>query len=326
MTFGKYLVATVAVLVISASASAASYVEINEKKDGKYDVTFGGKLFTTVHTKGYAKPILYPIIGPQGIRMTRDYPMVKGTKDERSDHPHHQSLWYTHGDVNGVSFWHIGKDTGTIKTVSVKTQNKGAAATIDLQNQWNDAKGKTLLTDAQSITFHKYYAINNGPTVGKRDLIYAMIDYQITLKATEGDVTFGDTKEGTMGIRTHAMLRVNKGATAINSEGVTGKAVWGKAAAWVDYSNKIDGKLVGIAIFDHPSNPRHPSTWHARDYGLVAANPFGYSYFMKKPRGTGNLKIKKGDSVTFKYRFLFHEGDAKTGQVAKRYKEWSGGK
>lgn len=315
MNAWKKFVAVIALLTIASVASAASYVEISEAKGGTFNVTFGGKLFTTLHTKGVPKPILYPIIGPNGVRMTRDYPMVKGTKDERSDHPHHQSLWYTHGDVNGVSFWHIGKDAGNIKTLKANATNSGSSASIVLNNAWNDAKGKTLLTDTQKITFHKYRSDKAGD--------YAMIDYQVTLHASEGDVTFGDTKEGSMGIRTNPALRVNKGATAVNSAGDSGKSVWGKAAAWVDYSAKINDKVVGVAILDHPANPRHPTTWHARDYGLVAANPFGLSYFQKKPKGTGNMKLKKGDSVTFKYRFVFHGGDSKTGDIAKRFIEWS---
>ncbi len=323
-TVGRAALALIAVLAIAFHADAASYVTITKGESGQLHVKQGGKHFATLHTQGFAKPIIYPIIGPNGVRMTRDYPMKKDTPDERADHPHHQSLWYTHGDVNGVSFWHLGKDAGTIVTTKVGTQDAGARAYVTLHNKWVDAKGKTLLTDEQKITFHKQYAVGGGQSPDGPNPEYSMIDYEITLHASEGDVTFGDTKEGTMGIRTHPALRVNKGAAAVNSEGVKGKAVWGKAAAWVDYSAKVGQHHVGVAILDHPSNPRHPTTWHARDYGLVAANPFGLSYFEKKPRGTGNLKLEKGKKITFKYRFIFHEGDAKTVNVPARFKEWSG--
>jgi hypothetical protein len=305
----------VSLVMQSGQVYAASYTEINEKKDGQYDVTFGGKLFTTVHTKGHAKPILYPIIGPGDVRMTRDYPMKKGTAGEREDHPHHQSLWFTHGDVNGVSFWHIGKGSGQIVTTKVeKPVNSGSQASIVLHNKWVDSKGKVHCTDKQKITFHK-------PRMDGK-IEYSMIDYEVTITASEGDVKFGDTKEGTMGIRTNPALRVNKGAAAVNSEGVTGKAVWGKKASWVDYSAKIGGKVVGVGIIDHPTNRRHPTTWHARDYGLVAANPFGLKHFQGKKNGEGNMVIKKGESVSFKYRFVFHQGDAKAANLAARLKEF----
>ncbi|HEX7010788.1 MAG TPA: DUF6807 family protein, partial [Phycisphaeraceae bacterium] len=145
-------------------------------------------------------------------------------------------------------------------------------------------------------------------------------------------VTFGETKEGTMGIRTHPSLRLKgdekKGIVAngkaVNSEGVEGKDVWGKQAKWVDYWGEIDGKKIGIAIFDHPANPRHPTHWHARDYGLVAANPFGGHDFDKAaPEGSGDMTLKNGDSVTFKYRFYFHEGDHAAANIPQAYQQWT---
>ena len=101
---------------------------------------------------------------------------------------------------------------------------------------------------------------------------------------------------------------------------------WGKQAEWCDYHGPVEGKVVGIAGFDHPANPRHPTWWHVRDYGLFAANPFGVHDFEKKPAGTGNLTIPAGKSVTFKYRFYLHEGDEKQANVAARYKDYSAGK
>jgi hypothetical protein len=110
----------------------------------------------------------------------------------------------------------------------------------------------------------------------------------------------------------------------INSEGQTDGATWGKRAAWCDYYGPVNGAVVGVAIFDHPDNPRHPTWWHVRDYGLFAVNPFGIHDFEKKPAGTGNLVIPAGQSVTFKYRFYFHQGDDKQGKVAERYHEYAG--
>ena len=146
-------------------------------------------------------------------------------------------------------------------------------------------------------------------------------------------MTFGDTKEGTMGIRTHPNLRLRndarRGVTtangqALNSAGDRDGKLWGKRAKWVDYWGKIGDHIVGVAIFEHPSSARHPTWWHARDYGLVAANAFGVHDFEKKPRGTGDMVIEAGGSVTFKYRFLFHEGDAEAAKIAERYAAYAG--
>jgi len=72
--------------------------------------------------------------------------------------------------------------------------------------------------------------------------------------------------------------------TIINAEGVKNTAAWGKRSTWVDYHGPKDGKVYGVAIFDHPSNPRHPTWWHVRDYALFAANPFGKHDF-REPQG-----------------------------------------
>ena len=119
--------------------------------------------------------------------------------------------------------------------------------------------------------------------------------------------------------------KVGKGHI-INSEGVTGNDTWSKRADWVDYYGPVKGEIVGVAIFDHPDNPRHPTWWHVRDYGLFAANPFGIHDFEKKPAGAGDLVIPAGQSVTFKYRFFFHKGDEKQGKVAEHYRDYAGGK
>jgi hypothetical protein len=152
------------------------------------------------------------------------------------------------------------------------------------------------------------------------------IDYAVTIKASEGEVTFGDTKEGTMGLRSHPALNL-KGSVAkgqcVNSEGESGGAIWGRHAKWVDYWGPVDGKVVGIACFDHPGNLRHPTTWHARDYGLIAANPFGLHDFEKAPKGAGKHVVKRGESLTLRYRWLFHEGDAKTADVAGKWAQWA---
>jgi len=275
--------------------------------DQKVAISLGGKLFTEYRYGNPTKPILYPVIGPHGIPMTRNFPMKKGVAGEAKDHPHHQSLYYVH-ILNGHDFWHARDGVHVRNDKIVKAETDGSEAVMVSQNSW--MKDKTVVcTDTTELRF--------GEVGGAR-----YIDFKITMHASNGDLTFNQTKEGTMAIRTHPALRlkgdVAKGS-AINSEGVTGKAIWSKPAKWVNYWGPIDGKTVGIAIFDHPKNPRHPTTWHARDYGLITANPFGGKAFKSKH---GAMKVDKGSSVTFSYRFLFHEGDHKKADIPNHYQQW----
>lgn len=309
-----------ALLLLGAGARAAAPGELTvTPQDGKVRVELGGKLFTEYVFADTPKPFFYPVMGPGEAAMTRNYPM-KEVAGEDKDHPHHRSLWFCHGDVNGIDFWAQTPKSGKIVQDKLEEADvKDGIGVIRTTDRWVGPDGKTVLTDRRTMTLQ---ALPGDARA---------IDFELTLIASEGDVTFGDTKEGSMAIRTAAALSLqSKTAKAtgqcVNSEGVKGKDIWGKHATWVDYWGQLDGKTVGVAIFDHPANPRHPTTWHAREYGLIAVNPFGLHDFEKKPKGAGDLKIKQGEQATFRYRFLFHEGDVKQAKIAEAYRQYAGGK
>jgi hypothetical protein len=175
--------------------------------------------------------------------------------------------------------------------------------------------GKVVCTDERTFRFY------NRST-------QRLFDFEITLRATEGPITFGDTKEGTMAIRLAESMRLkgpkNKPGQGhiVNSEGVRDDETWGKRARWCDYYGPVGEKIVGVAIFDHPNNPHYPTWWHVRDYGLFAANPFGVHDFEKKPAGSGNFTVPNGSSVTFRYRIYLHDGDEKQADVAGQYQQY----
>ena len=283
------------------------------RENGKLIIKAGDDLFTQYIYKDAkrSKPVLYPVIGPLETPLTRKYPLEEKSEGEESDHPHHASLWYTHGDVNGVDFWAIGKNKGKIIHQEF-LEIKGNSFTSS--NFWKDGEGKTICQDQRTLSFYEF------------DQNERAIDIEITLMATVEDLVLGDTKEGSMGIRMAPEFRL-RGKVArgscLNSEGIVGKSIWGKRASWVSYWAKFDKQNMAISIFDHPSNPRHPTWWHARDYGLVAANPFGQHDFERKPKGTGDMKLSLGEKVSFKYGFLFHLGDPLDSNVAQKYLEWS---
>ncbi|MBM3846091.1 MAG: hypothetical protein FJ405_07395 [Verrucomicrobia bacterium] len=299
-------------------SNPAKGVQISEH-DGYLRIEVNGELFTHYHYSGAPRVFYHPLLGPGGLQMTRDFPM-KNTPGEDQDHKHHRSLWYSHGDVNGVDFWAEGKDSGSIRHVKFLDIKSGShAGWIRSSNQWVNVEGGVVCADER--VFRVY---SSSPKE-------RLFDFEISIFAQKKDLVLGDTKEGTMAIRLNELLRLkpnkhNEGKPAgsiVQDTGVRDGATWGKRAAWCDYHGTIDGKRVGVAIFDHPHNPRHPTHWHVRDYGLFAANPFGIHDFEKKSKGTGNLVIPPGRSVTFRYRFYIHEGDTDAAKVAERYKEYA---
>ena len=150
-----------------------------------------------------------------------------------------------------------------------------------------------------------------------------VIDCRFVVRALGEAVKFGDTKEGTFAVRLASSLTAPSG-TMVNSSGGEGEAqVWGKRADWVNVDGMVDGQEVGVAVFDSPQSFRHPTYWHARGYGLLAANPFGLSFFLKDPKQDGSYLLPAGQSVTFAYRVVIHGGDYKKAKISERYKEYA---
>ncbi len=299
-------------LAISAAIQVTGGDVKITKEAGKLRIEVDGQHFSDYVFEGYSRPFLFPLIGPGGAQMTRSWPIVDGVADEARDHPHHKSFWWAHGAMNGVDFWAEGKDSGkTVHNEFTEIQS-GKIGVIKSRNSYVTKDGKTVCTDERTL---RIYPGSNGRT----------FDFEITLLAGPEGLTFGDTKEGTMAVRLNEHMRlkgkVGKGHI-VNSEGVRDDATWGKRAKWVDYYGPVDGKVVGVAMFDHPSNPRHPTWWHVRDYGLFAANAFGVHDFEKKEPGAGDLKIAAGEKITFKYRFYFHSGDEKEGKVSESFERY----
>jgi hypothetical protein len=300
---------------VSSAVAAKQGVQITQLAD-RLRVEINGQLFTEYLYKDVPRPYCYPLIGPGGAAMTRDWPM-KNTLGEEHDHPHHRSLWFAHGSINGYDFWSEEKAFGkTVHDNFLEVKSGAKAGVIRERNKWVAADGTVVCIDERTLRFY-----NPGLTSER------LMDFEITLIASNGALTFGDTKEGTMAVRLAETMRLQGKlgqGHIVNSAGVRDGQTWGKRADWCDYYGPVEGKTVGLAIFDHPQNPRHPTWWHVRDYGLFAANPFGQHDFESLPDKTaGNLVVPAGKSVTFRYRFYLHEGDDQQAKVAERYKEYA---
>lgn len=286
--------------------------------DDRLRIEINGELFSEYHFKDVSRPYLYPVLGPDGLPITRDWPM-KNTDNEEHDHKHHRSLWFEHGEMNGIDFWSEEPKAGrTVHEEFTEVKSGPDVGVIKSKNKYVAPDGKVVCTDDRTIRIYNR-------------LDERLLDFEVTVHASNGEVVFGDTKEGMMALRLNETMRLtpnkfNKGKPTghiVNSEGVRDGDTWGKRANWVDYHGPVNGRIVGVAIFDHPQNPRHPTWWHVRDYGLFGANPFGLHDFEKKPAGAGNFTVPAGKSVTFRYRLYIHRGDEKEAKVAEHYLEYA---
>lgn len=296
------------------SPAAGQGVQITQLTN-RLRVEINGRLFTEYFFQDVPRPYCYPLMGPGEAPMTRNWPMA-ATPNEEHDHPHHRSLWFAHGAINGQDFWSEEKRFGkTVHDGFVEVKSGAESGVIKSRNNWVAADGTVVCRDERTLR------IFNSRNANER-----LFDFEITLFASHGPLTLGDTKEGTMAVRLAETMRL-KGPVGhghiVNSAGVRDDATWGKRADWCDYYGLVEGKTVGLAIFDHPKNPRHPTWWHVRDYGLFAANPFGQHDFERlRDKTAGDLVVPAGQSLTFRYRFYLHEGTEKEAKVAERYSEY----
>ncbi|WP_435010574.1 PmoA family protein [Tundrisphaera lichenicola] len=281
-------------LIEAPADRSSSGVAFEEGQGKKIGIVVGGQPLMTYVPDDGPKPYYFPVIGPTGKRLTRAYPMEM-VEGEKRDHPHHRSLWFTHGSVNKIDFWSELPNHGTIRETSRSIVGGAAVGLIRTTDDWIGPDGKKVCEDERVVRIYS--------TKSTR-----VIDFDVTLKATVGPVVFGDTKEGSFGARVATSMDVtsNKGGKIVNADGITDKDAWGKPSPWVDYTGPVDGQTVGIAILNHPDSFRYPTTWHVRDYGLFAANPFGYHDFGMK--NSGEYTLPKGQSIRFVYRMILHEG------------------
>jgi hypothetical protein len=326
------LLAFVHFILPIASLEAADEVILTKLRD-RVRVEIGGALFTEyVFGDGASRPYCYPILASDGTPVTRDFPM-KTTVGEETEHPWHRSLWFAHSFVNGVDFWNeaggdLGrspKEKGRSEQVAFLKVSSGPVGVISAQNRWVAPGGTTICTDERTLRFH-------GIASGR------FIDYEVTLHALpEKALLLGDNKDGTMALRVaqwmtapHKVNAVEVGGQGhiVTANGDVDAAAWGKRADWCDYFAEHNGRTYGIAIFDHPRNLRHPTWWMVRNYGLFAANPFGWHDYenLKTEPHKGDYTVPAGGSLRLRYRFYFHLGDEKAAEVADRYRDYEAGK
>ncbi|MPY90419.1 MAG: transmembrane prediction [Luteitalea sp.] len=278
--------------------------------DGKIEVAIDGRPFTAFHySTTWDKPFLHPLRAPSGLVITRGFPLEE-IEGETTDHRWQRGIFLGHDSINGVDFWRErSRDkTGRMVCRSTPTTRAGRpAGTLSAIYELVTPQDDVLGTVRQRFTFRR---------AGSNYLI----DVETAIVADRGALKLGDTEEAMLGLRLADEFREDRGATLTNSDGLVGaKNIWGKRARWVDYSTTVKGEKVGVALFDHPTNPRHPTYWHARGYGLNAANIFGERRFTRDKTRDGSMTISVGGALSFRHRVVIHPGGLESVNIEELY-------
>ena len=321
--FSTALFAPALAWYVRAGSQAQDHVTVSvEENARKADISVDGKPFTSyIWPTTLKKPVLYPIRTASGTVITRGFPLEQ-RPGERVDHPHHAGLWFNYEDVNGLDFWNNSEaikpedahKMGTIVHRSIVSAKSGQQGELQVAADWV-APDKTVLLKEQTL-----FVFRGGPG-------YRSIDRITRLSALDSKVDFPDAKDGMLGLRVIRALEIpsdkpetftdasgrpttvaqldNTGVngTYLTSEGKKGDDAWGTRGRWCNLSGVVGSEPVTISILDHPGNPGFPTYWHARGYGLFAANPLGQKVFSKGKEEL-NFSLAPHASVTFRYRIL----------------------
>jgi hypothetical protein len=325
--------------VMTAADPAPEVKVVARESDRRVDITIGGKPFTSyIWPVTVKKPVLYPLRTAAGTVLSRGFPLDP-RPGERVDHPHHVGMWLNYGDVNGLDFWNnsdaikpeeLSKYGSIVHTAIVSAKSGAGRGELIVSADWVSQSKDVLLKEETRYIFHAVGDVR-------------MIDRITTVTAQDKPVTFGESKEGVLGLRMRRQLEEpstkpevftdaqgnptavpmmdNKGVDGVylTSEGMrTEKDVWGTRARWAILSGDVDGEPVTVAIFDHPKNPNYPTHWHARGYGLFAANDLAAEQF-NKAEPKQSLTLKPGENLRFAFRVLLLHGKAEAKDINPRY-------
>ncbi len=342
-SMGRTAAACALALAACAAAAAQGRVEITVKEaERRAEVTVDGRPFTSyIWPATLKKPVLFPLRTARGTPVTRGFPL-EPRAGERVDHPHQAGHWFNYGDVNGLDFWNNSEaikpeDRHKMGTVVhrriVRARGGKVRGELEVETEWVTPENKVLLRERTRLIF-------------RGGAGWRSIDRLTKLTALSERVLFKDNKEGMLGMRvtraleapstrpeifTDASGRATKVATMDNtgvngvyltSEGRQGDAAWGTTGRWCALSGKVGEEPVTILILDHPKNPGYPTYWHARGYGLFAANPLGPAAF-SDGKDELNFALAPKKSVTFRYRILIRNEMASADSGEAAFKEFA---
>jgi hypothetical protein len=298
----------------------------------RISVVINGKPFTEFFFgESFPKPFLHPLRSADGRVVTRQFPMVQ-IEGESHDHPHHRGLFIGYGSINGINFWENEKSYTSTNRGTIILQHEPRfvpgkrEGLIEAAFEWRNPDGQVMLVEDRTMTFYADGRETLDEDYSK--IVHAqsdrrIIDFDIAFTARQ-DLHFEDTKEGFFAIRIADSMKEDQGGQMVSSTGLrTEKQVWGTKADWVDYTGPVDGRPVGIAIFDSPANRNHPPRWHSRAYGLFALNPWGKKDFDKTAPGEGGLKLKSGDQMRLRYRVLIHDNPMTSEPLNQAYQQYA---
>ena len=229
------------------------------------------------------RPYFAHVKTPAGTQATRNHPPIQG--EDATDHATmHPGIWMAFGDLDGQDFWRNKASIDHVEFVESPHCDDQSAAFVERKRYVAD-NGQEVCIE---LFRWKLHAIGGG----------FLMEWDSTF-TSDRDFYFGDQEEMGLGVRVATPLAEKSGGLLRDSEGREhATRIWSQASRWCDYRGTIDNRSVGIAVLCHPDNFR-PSWMHARNYGFMAANPFGRKAMKKGDQS--KVIVKPGEPFKLRY-------------------------
>ena len=277
--------------MFAASLCAGDAPQVDfESRPGELVVTVAGRpVASYVYVDDRVlRPYFAHVKAPHGVQLTRNYPPIQG--QDRTDHETmHPGIWMAFGDLGGEDFWR-NKARVVHEGFVEKPSGDPGEGTFVVRNRYRAQNESTVCREECRIAWLV------------RPSAYLLV-WDSTFYS-DRSFYFGDQEEMGLAFRVATPISVAEGGTMLDAQGRRNEnEIWGHAAPWCDYSGIIDGSRIGITVMCHPENFR-PCWLHARDYGFIAANPFGRNAFGEGP--PSRVVIKNGEKFRLRYGMLMH--------------------
>lgn len=295
-----------------ATAPVRTPALVRDDEQGRVTVAAGEhEVVSWRYGREFAIPHWFPLTSPSGKDLVIEHP---------DPYPHHRAAWIADkvqlGDGPVVDFYHCTQNQVDpqdasrgyrhfIRQVNLPTcELQGDRAVIVAELQWLVDGATPVLDDERTLTVTP---LDDGE---------ALLDLSWTLRASHGPVTFHSdwVHYAWPYLRLHPQFSVEHGGTLVDDVGRSGQpATNERYANWVDCSNTIDGVTEGVAVF-LPQDGEWRK-WLTRDYGCFGP---------RRPDAQSGTRftLQQGEELHGSVRILVHRGDASTGRVAERYREF----
>ncbi len=273
-------------------------------EDGRILMCLDDTVLAQYHFSGVPfKPYIEKLFTPDGVNVLLDSP---------PDHVHHHGLMFAMA-VDGVNCWEEMRTAGHQRHegfVGDWLEKKSPASWVGFTERvcWIDAENRPLLDERRTIKVRRA----EKPRA-------VMLTWHSLLSVPEGKASVTLSGSHYFGLGMRFVRSMDAAGPFLNAEREPGTVFRGQErlvrSNWCAYTAQADGRDVTVAMFGHPENPRHPTTW------FTMTEPFAYLAatlgLHEKP-----LVLPADEPLDLRYSVVLCDGAVGAPEIDQLYRQW----